>query len=369
VRAAVLGAGAADVAVEASEGNGPDRRTVSAQFPCAGDATRAAVELICTLAPSVRIALYTGMVDGPCPAASPPARARQLLAHATHGQILTTTATVVMVSGALPPGVHLFDRGNRVLGSDQCTERTYELVVDPRQDHMGADAGASNLEWARRAVHDPVPGLDDHLATLEDAWKKAVDGKRSMITVSGAGGAGKTTLAAELALRVHAEGALVLYGRCDRDVTTPYQAIREALGVYADGCSTDLLRADLEGWGDEIARLLPDVGARVGGLQPAVPTPYDERSRLFEAVEAWFRALTRRSATLLVLDDLDLAEAEWFGLVDHLHLASAGMPLLIVVTMSEDVPSDELTTALENCPATLAALKAGELDRIHLEGR
>jgi hypothetical protein len=365
-REVLLRAGAAEVTVTSDDADVPGGHLVFALFPSGGDATRAAVELIRTLAATVRMAVCTGMVDGPCPAASPPTLARELLGQATAGQILTTTPTVVMVSGALPPGTQLLDRGNRVLG--QRTERTYELVVDPPPDDTGADAGASNLEWARRAVDGSVPGIHDHLPVLEDAWKKAVHGKRSLVVVSGDSGVGKTTLVAELALRVHAEGALVLYGRWDRDVTAAHQAFREALGVYADRCSTERLRADLEGWGDEIARLLPDVGARVGGLQAAVPTAYDERSRLLEAVEAWFRALTRRNPTLLVLDDVHWAEEESFAVVDHLHLASAGLPLLIVVTLSDDLLTDEMSVALDTCPATIAALDAGDLERIRLEG-
>jgi AAA ATPase domain len=371
-RAVVLRAGAVDVDVDveagADEGDAPDRRTVSALFHNVGDSIRATVELVRTLPATARIALYTGAAVGDVPAAAHRERARQLLAQAEPGEILTTTPTAVMAGGALPPGTELLDRGPLVLG-DQAPERCYEFVVHRREDRWADDAGASNLEWARRAVDGPVVGVDDHLATLEDAWKKAIDGKRCMITVSGHAGVGKTTLIAELALRVHAEGALVLYGRWDRDVTAPYQAFREALGVYADGCSTERLRADLEGWGDEIARLLPDVGARVGGLQPAVPTPYDERSRLLEAVEAWFRALTRRTPTLLVLDDVHWAEPESFCLLDHLHLTSAGVPLLILVTVSEDLMSAEMVDAFENCPAELAGLETGEVDRIHLEGR
>jgi hypothetical protein len=360
-------AGGVDVAVES--GGAPNGRTLSALFPNVGDSTRAAVELVRTLPGTVRIALYTGVLDGARPAAMPPVRARHLLEHTAPGQILTTTSTAVMAGGTLPPGTALLDRGSRTLGAGDVAERTYELVVDS-PDEAGDDAGASNLEWARRAVDGPALGLDDHLATIEGAWTDAVAGPRRMIHVSGEGGVGKTTLVAELALRLHAQGALVLYGRWDRDVATAYQAFREALGVYADGCSTNQLRADLEGWGHEIARLLPDVGARVRGLQPAVPAPYDERSRLFEAVEAWFRALTRRTPTLLVLEDMQWAEPGSLYLIDHLHQASAGQPLLVVVTLAEDLMSLEMVDALEACAADMAGhSQPGELRKIYLPGR
>ena len=45
---------------------------------------------------------------------------------------------------------------------------------------------------------------------------------------------GKTRLAAELAGRVHDDGATVLAGRCDEDLGVPYQPFVEALRHFVD---------------------------------------------------------------------------------------------------------------------------------------
>jgi hypothetical protein len=336
-RDVVLRAGAVDVDTEV----GPGGRRITAQFHNVSDSTRAALELAGAGADAgVRIALCTGEVDDG--GGMPRPRVLALLAHAGPGQILTTASTAVMVGRALPPGAELRDRGSRPLGEGRPPERIYEFRVEAGEG-AGNEAAASNLEWARRAVVGPLTGVD---------------------------GVGKTTLVADLALRLHGEGALVLYGRWDQDVVAPYQAFREALGVYADRTSTEQLRADLEGWGDTIAGLLPDVGARVGGapgtadLPPALLGPDAESARLSDAVDAWLRALTRRTATLLLLDDLHWAEIPSLRLLDRLHLASSSLPLLIVVTADEDLmEAGEARDVLDAC---LAQAEPDEFIRISL---
>jgi AAA ATPase-like protein len=366
-RDVVLRAGAVDVDTEV----GPDGRRITAQFHNVSDSTRAALELAGAGADAgVRIALCTGEVDEG--GGTPRPRVLALLGHAAPGQILTTASTAVMVGRAVPPGAELRDRGSRPLGEGRPPERIYEFRVEAGEG-PGNEGAASNLEWARRAVVGPLVGVDDQLDELVDAWAAALRGERRTVILSGADGVGKTTLVAELALRLHGEGALVLYGRWDQDVPAPYQAFREALGVYADRTSTEQLRNDLEGWGDTIARLLPDVGARVGGapgaadLPPALLGPDAESVRLSDAVEAWLRALTRRTATLLLLDDLHWAEIPSLRMLDRLHLASSNLPLLIVVTADEDLM--EAGGARDVLDACLAQAEPDEFVRVSVAPR
>jgi tetratricopeptide (TPR) repeat protein len=319
---------------------------LAAVFHVAGDAAVTAVKLSRLLTESpetaVRMALCTGEVadDGVGTGARAPAltRATELLRFTAPQQILATASTAVMASPALPTGAELVDRGIRVLGRQQTPERIYEL----RSGRAGLggdhdDDGASNLEWARRAARGPVLGREEPLDALALAWKSALHGNRRTVLLAGEGGIGKTTVAAELALRLHADGALVLYGRWDQQALAPYQAVREALGTYAAACPTARLRADLEGWGDEITRLLPDVGARVGGVRaPLMGDPDGERMRLFEAIEAWLAGMARRRPVVLVLDDLHWADGSSRLLVEHLRHAPHDAPLMMVLTSRVD---------------------------------
>jgi hypothetical protein len=325
-------------------GDGPPS-VLAAVFHVAGDAAVTAVKLSRLLTESpqaaVRMALCTGEAsdDREATGTRAPAltRATELLRFAAPQQILATASTAVMASPALPTGAELVDRGIRMLGRQQTPERIYELRSGRAGLGGNDDDGASNLEWARRAARGPVLGREEPLEALTIAWKATLYGNRRTMVLAGEGGIGKTTVAAELALRLHADGALVLYGRWDQQALAPYQAVREALGTYAAACPTPRLRADLEGWGDEITRLLPDVGARVGGVRaPLMGDPDGERMRLFEAIEAWLAVLARRRPVLLVLDDLHWADGSSRLLVDHLRLAPHDAPLMMVLTSRED---------------------------------
>jgi hypothetical protein len=335
--------------VEAAEGTAGDvevvahteaaAATIVAAFHLAGDAVTAALRLTGALTgtPGPRLALSTGDVTPGTDAPRGPARDRadRLAGHGDDGRVLLTASTAVMVSPALPPGVELVDLGVIPLGP-RSDERTYELRLTAGSGTPEDDSRASNLGWAHRAVARAVVGRRDPLARLEQVWEAAREGGHRLVVVSGDPGIGKTTLAAELALRAHAGGGSVLYGRWDEEGHAPYQALREALGTYAAACPRRVLRQDVAGHADELARLLPDIGARIGGVRPPLADDPDaERMRLFDALRDWIGALARRRPVLLVLDDLQWAERSSLLLLRHLLDTPPEGPVLTVVTLRD----------------------------------
>jgi hypothetical protein len=347
---------------------GEDRRTIGAALHLASDASLVAVRALRALAAAppdddlqVRMAMCTGMTTGEGTTVEGPAlqRARHLLDLAFTGQVLVAASTADMVGPTLPSGVELYDRGCPA-GAGLPRERVYELRAA-----AGDADGASNLDWARRAAHGPVIGRDAPLAALDAAWQATLRGDRRAVLLVGEGGIGKTTVAAELALRLHAEGALVLYGRWDDEEYRPYQALREALGTYARSCSGARLREDIAGHGDEIARLLPDVGRRIGGAAPALHRdPETERLRLFTAIRMWLRAVAGRSPVLVILDDFHAAVRPSQMLVEHLLEAMGDEPIMIVVA-GRSAEAD--ATGARAANAAIDADIAG-LERIPLAG-
>jgi class 3 adenylate cyclase/tetratricopeptide (TPR) repeat protein len=230
------------------------------------------------------------------------------------------------------------------------------------------------VDWAP-AVQSPVPlptfltdigrifvGRDGELDRLGQLWKEAAAGERRVAFLAGEPGVGKTRLAAELATRVHDEGATVLAGRCDEDLGVPYQPFVEALRHFADH-APDVERR-LGRYGGELARLVPELGDRVPGLSaPIRSDPEMERYRLFDAVAAWLTATSSEEPLLLVLDDLQWAAKPTLLLLRHL-VRSGGGRILVLGThrdteLSHDHPLVEVVADLR---------REGGVERLSIAG-
>ena len=182
-------------------------------------------------------------------------------------------------------------------------------------------------------------GRDSELDRLGQLWKEATAGELRVALVGGEPGVGKTRLAAELARKVHDDGATVLAGRCDEDLGVPYQPFVEALRHFADHCS--LLADRLGRYGGELARLVPELTERVPGLSPPLRSdPDTERYRLFDAVAAWLTAASADEPVLLVLDDLQWAAKPTLLLLRHVVRAGGGRVLVLVTYRDTELTHD-----------------------------
>jgi len=287
---------------------------------------------------------------------TPVIEASRLCAAAAGGEILV--AEVVRILAALADA-HLRDQG------------PLELKGLPRPLPAWA------VQWEPAAVSTiPVPALltdvgrifvgrDAELEHLERWWKEAAAGERRVALLAGEPGVGKTRLAAELTIRVHDEGGLVLAGRCDEDLGVPYQPFVEALRHFVDHTPESELAGRLGRYGGELVRLVPELAQRVPGLDaPLQSDPETERYRLFDAVAAWLLAAAADDPVLLVLDDLQWSAKPTLLLLRHLVRASRGRPLLVVGTyrdteLTHDHPLIELVADLR---------RDGAVERVALSG-
>jgi transcriptional regulator with XRE-family HTH domain/tetratricopeptide (TPR) repeat protein len=193
------------------------------------------------------------------------------------------------------------------------------------------DAEASNVVWIESASSRNFVDREEELDVLREAWSSTKAGRRVLSLIAGEPGIGKTALTAELARLVHADGGLVLYGRWDEHVLAPYQAFREALNDYARACPDAVLRRDLAGLAEEIARLCPEPAHRVGAsAAPPQAAAEAERFRLFESLDTWLGRVAARHPVLLVLDDLQWADQPSLFLLPYLMRARRSTPLLTV---------------------------------------
>ncbi len=185
---------------------------------------------------------------------------------------------------------------------------------------------------ARHAVAGEFIGREIELNVLASAWTRAAAGEQGAVVVAGEPGVGKTRLVAEHARRAAAGGARVLCGRGDEEVAPPFGPFLTALRQLLESVDADVLDAHIATHGGELARLVPELSARVTDLPPPREAdPDTERLRLRDAVVGLIDAAAIREPTLLVIDDLHWVDGATLGLLLHL-LRGPDAPVLTIAT-------------------------------------
>jgi class 3 adenylate cyclase/tetratricopeptide (TPR) repeat protein len=210
----------------------------------------------------------------------------------------------------------------------------------------------------------PFSGRDEVFDQLVDAWKRCVAGGFEVVLLAGEPGIGKTRLAQELAVRVQGGDGRVLGGRCDEDVTIPFQAFAGALEFFVRQTSPDRVLVELGEFPGDLVRIVPELDRLVDGLPTALDDEPDvERYRLFQAVGSWLSVGGTDHPRLLVLDDLHWADKPTLLLLRHL-ISNPPVGLMILCTY-RDTDVDR-THPLSSMLADFRRMPA--VDRIALDG-
>jgi class 3 adenylate cyclase len=179
-----------------------------------------------------------------------------------------------------------------------------------------------------------IVGRETELEVVAESAKRVTGGEgREVLLVSGEAGLGKTTLVAEGARAAFASGACVLAGHCEEDLATPYQLFAGTIGHYVTHCAEDELWAHVKAHGSELARLVPALATRIPDLPPSRATDSDtERYLLFAAVVGLLSQASEHHPIVLVLDDLQWADAGSLELLGHLIASDQPMAVLVLGT-------------------------------------
>ncbi len=226
-------------------------------------------------------------------------------------------------------------------------------VFDLAWEPIEVGVGAGDVPLPVRLARGPAAGVvgrGTELALLGAAAKRVAAGEGSEVAlVSGEPGQGKTTLISESARSAHEDGMIVLWGRCDEGVGVPYAPFAEALAHYVAHADEQLLRDHVEGFGTELARLVPTLAQRVGPLPAPVSTdPDTERYLLFAAVAALLEVASAERGLMVVLDDLHWADKPTLQLLCRVvgHTSSAHLLVTGTYRDAELSVAHPLTEAL-----------------------
>lgn len=184
----------------------------------------------------------------------------------------------------------------------------------------------------------PFVGRQQEMEALQARWQRAECGQGGLVLLSGAAGIGKSRLAAEFASWVEAHGGRVLKGETMANEPLPYQALldalRSALPLWQD-LNLDPLRASV------IASILPEwAPSRPESIILHSPLehldPEREQMRLFDALATLLTELAHPRPLLLILEDLHLAGAATWALVEFISRRAFSHRLLLLCTYRSD---------------------------------
>ena len=176
-------------------------------------------------------------------------------------------------------------------------------------------------------------GREAELASLREAWARAVGGAGQVVLIEGEAGIGKTSLAAAFADEV--EDGRVARGRSVHREGVPafwlWAQVYRELGGRAD------LAAVATGAGAKLSHLWSLVpGGRGEGDDALVGSPAEQRFFFFDTATQVLRTLSEEQPHAIVLEDLHWSSRPSLLLLEHLAAEIADQRVLIVVTIREE---------------------------------
>ena len=246
------------------------------------------------------------------------------------------------------------------------------------QDHHGHDAGGSRPNGGDADTggvsRSALVGRASVVAALNRAVGEAAGGRGGLVFITGEAGIGKTALARHMAQQALQRGVLVLWGSCREGPGVPgFWPWVEVLRAYADRVGSSGLTQQVGGAAG-LAALLPELGSglaemilpwgpgleptrtsgRPGGAPDQAGVDAVDRFRMFDAVATLLRQAAQAQPRLVVLDDLQWADA---GTVRLLRFLVPDLPRtrLLVVGAYRDEEVEAPRHPLGGLVAELAA--------------
>jgi serine/threonine protein kinase len=209
-------------------------------------------------------------------------------------------------------------------------------------------------------------GRERELSVLREAFERSRRGARA-VAVFGESGVGKSSLVRHFTQQCkdRESQAVVLAGTCFERENVPYKAVDgivDTLSRYMSKLPLDEASALLPRRASLLAEVFPvlkrvEAVALAPRSQEGALDPYELRNRLFAALRELFVRLADRHPVVLVVDDLQWADADSLALFAELLREPESPALLLVATVRR--AADE-----EGLPRSLIWMEPLKLDRL-----
>jgi DNA-binding winged helix-turn-helix (wHTH) protein/tetratricopeptide (TPR) repeat protein len=224
----------------------------------------------------------------------------------------------------------------------------FVATVDSSDSQQPASTRAT--EEARPTGQGPAfVGRERELRRLGEALDDANQGLGRIVFISSEAGGGKTRLLEEFARRAAATHLPVYSGWCwEGEGARPYWPWVQILRALIATRSPEELREQMGSSALDIARVIPNLREKLPELLESPPAQSDqERFRLFDSITCFLRRVASDDGTqVLVLDDLQWADAPSLRLVEFLAHEMADAPILVLSAYREDEVERPLSETL-----------------------
>jgi predicted ATPase len=173
--------------------------------------------------------------------------------------------------------------------------------------------------------------------TLRTKLEEALAEQGRVVVLLGEPGIGKTRLATELIPYAQVRGMRVLIGRCpDSDGAPPYWPWVQIVRTYASEKDIQQLHTEMGAGAADLAQVIPVIRERLPELPPPPRMePEQERFRFFDSLTSFLKNAAKRQPLLLVLDDLQWADAPSLLFLQFLVRELTNTKLFLILTCRE----------------------------------
>ena len=180
-------------------------------------------------------------------------------------------------------------------------------------------------------------GRAQEMEQLSNSLEYSMDGQPHLTMLAGEPGIGKTRLSQEISSYAESRGTRVLRGRCYEDLgTPPYWPSVQAVASYVRDCDSERLRSEMGAGASDIAEIVPDLWAKLPGLEPPVTLePEQARIRLFDSIVAFLKTASRAQPIMLVFDNLHWADTSSLLLLEFASHEIVDAPIFTVGTFRD----------------------------------
>ncbi len=200
---------------------------------------------------------------------------------------------------------------------------------------------ASATENRNRRLRLPLVGRSEEHSQLVAAFHRTSQEGTQVVALIGAAGSGKTRLVSAFQewAKLDSPEVELWQGRAfETGGRLAYQPVVEALRprLEAVNAPEDLLE---DVWLAELSQLMPELRARYPDLPPPLTgDAHFIRARLFEALALLGSALASSRSAVLVLDDMQWADADTLDLIHYLarRWAETGAPVLLLLAVRQE---------------------------------